>query len=150
MEGRRRYEPMTAREVQSPSVRSKCLRYLTVTQMKLALVIHGNPQKDASLRRALEFARAAIDSGHIIYRVFLYHDAVRIAHPEFQECDQLIDEWKQLANSHDFELTACVSAADRRGVSDARGTVREGFVIVGLGQFADCLLNADRTAIFKP
>ena len=118
--------------------------------MKFALVIHGNPQKDASLRRALEFARAAVDSGHLIYRVFLYHDAVRIAHREFQGFDKLIDDWNQLAKSHDFELTACVSAADRRGVSDASGTLREGFVIVGLGQFADCLLNADRTVTFKP
>ncbi len=118
--------------------------------MKFALVIHGDPQGDASFRQAFEFARAAIAAGHEIYRVFLYHDAVRLVHPECPVSADLIDDWKRLSSAHDFELTACVSAADRRGISDASGSVREGFVIVGLGQFADCLLNADRTVTFKP
>ena len=118
--------------------------------MKFALVIHGDPQTDVSLRQALDFACAAIDSGHLIHRVFLYHNAVRIAHTGYEGSSELIDKWRRLARAHDFELTVCVSAADRRGVSNAMGTVREGFVIVGLGQFADCLLNADRTIVFRP
>lgn len=118
--------------------------------MKFALVIHGDPKTDSSFQQAFEFARAAVSSGHLIYRVFLYHDAVRLAHTEYQADGELIENWKQLANAHDFELTACVSAGDRRGVSETDETLREGFVIVGLGQFADCLLNADRTVTFKP
>lgn len=118
--------------------------------MKFALVIHGDPTTDASFQQALEFARAVIASGHLVYRVFLYHDALRLAHAEYQASDELIENWKQLADAHGFELTACVSAGDRRGVSNADGTLREGFVVVGLGQFADCLLNADRTVTFKP
>lgn len=118
--------------------------------MRFALVIHGDPRTECSFQRALEFASAAIDCGHIVHRVFMYHDAVLIAHPDVQGCDELIDDWQRLAALHGFELAACVSAADHRGVSDASGTVREGFVIVGLGQFADCLLNADRTVTFKP
>ena len=118
--------------------------------MRFALVIYGDPQVDACLLRGFDFARAVIDSGHAVHRVFLYHDAVRIAGRNYQGSLDLIDNWTQLANAQNFELAACVSAADRRGISDASGHIREGFVIVGLGQFADCLLNADRTVIFKP
>lgn len=118
--------------------------------MKFALVIHGDPQVDVSFRQAYAFAQAVIAAGHQIYRVFLYHHAVRLADAEYRGSDELIDGWKKLASAHNFELTACVSAAHRRGVSDADGTLREGFVIVGLGQFADCLMNADRTVTFKP
>ena len=117
--------------------------------MNFAIVIHGDPSEDTSLERALGFARAALAAGHEIYRVFLYHDAVRIAHTEYRPRPDLIDAWQDLADKYRFELTACVSAADRRGVQSNHGTLREGFVIVGLGQFADCLLNADRTITFR-
>ena len=117
--------------------------------MNFAIVIHGDPSEDTSLERALGFARAALAAGHEIYRVFLYHEAVRIAHNQYQARPDLIDAWQDLADKYRFELTACVSAADRRGVQSNHGTLREGFVIVGLGQFADCLLNADRTITFR-
>ena len=117
--------------------------------MNFAIVIHGDPSEDTSLERALGFVRAALAAGHNIYRVFLYHDAVRIAHNQYQAHPDLIRAWQDLADTQGFELTACVSAADRRGVQSNHGKLREGFVIVGLGQFADCLLNADRTITFR-
>ena len=117
--------------------------------MNFAVVIHGDPSEDTSLVRALGFARAALAAGHELYRVFLYHDAVRIANKQYQARPDLIRAWQELAGKQRFELTACVSAAERRGVQSNHGAFREGFVIVGLGQFADCLLNADRTITFR-
>ena len=116
--------------------------------MNFAIVIEGDPRHDASLARGYEFARAAVASGHSVYRAFLYHDAVRIADPAFEDESVLIDDWIELAREQGFELTACVSAAERRGIPP-RGDIRDGVSIVGLGQFADCLLQADRTVTFR-
>ncbi len=118
--------------------------------MNFALVIQGHPQADASLANALGFARATIALGHRIYRVFLYHDGVRIARPDYPDTTRLIAAWQQLAREHEFELVACISAAERRDVPRAGEPLRDGFVIAGLGQFTDCLLKADRTITFRP
>ncbi len=116
--------------------------------MNFAIVIEGDPQRDRSLAHAYEFARAAVAAGHRIHRAFLYHDAVRIAGSDFDD-NILVDSWIQLARKHSFELAACVSAAERRGIATVDDMVRDGIAIVGLGQFADCLLQADRTVVFR-
>ncbi|MCY4198925.1 MAG: DsrE family protein [Gammaproteobacteria bacterium] len=116
--------------------------------MNFAIVIEGDPQRDKSLAHAYEFARAAIAAGHRIHRAFLYHDAVRIADRGFND-NILVDHWIKFAREHSFELAACVSAVARRGIAAADGTSRDGIAIVGLGQFADCLLQADRTVTFR-
>ena len=117
--------------------------------MNFAIVIEGDPRHDASFERAYGFARAAVASGHSIYRVFLYHEAVCVVAPEFEAAPGLIGEWVAFAREQGIELTACVSAAERRGILTGQGEVRDGIVIVGLGQFADCLLRADRTIHFR-
>jgi len=116
--------------------------------LNFAIVIEGDPQRDQSLERAYEFARAAVAAGHRIYRAFLYHDAVRIADPNFR-AGALIDNWIEFAGEQGFEFAACVSAAERRGIAAINGTVRDGIAIVGLGQFTDCLLQADQTVTFR-
>ena len=117
--------------------------------MTLAIVVEGDPRADASLTRALAFAKAAVATGRRIHRVFLYHDAVRIADPAFTDCEALIAEWIALAREHAFEITACVSAAERRGLNTDPGRARQGIAIAGLGQYADCLLGAERTVVFR-
>jgi len=114
------------------------------TPVNFAIVI----ESDTSLARAYEFAQATVAAGHQIHRVFLYHDAVRLADPNF-ESTALIDTFIKFSYEHSFELAACVSAAERRGIAAVNGVARDGITVVGLGQFADCLVQADRTVTFR-
>lgn len=128
--------------------------------MNYTLVIQGSPIASQSCQTALGFARAALNQGHKILRVFFLGDAVHIAStltvPPQGEQD-LHSEWKALANAHGIDLVICISAAIKRGLVDQQEAQRYSkpafnieapFTLSGLGQLVDAAVHADRVITF--
>lgn len=125
------------------------------------LVIYAPPTAQASAT-ALNFAREVLAQGHHIYRLFFYQDGVLNASsllvPPQDEKD-LAADWQTLIQQHELDAVVCVASALKRGLVDAAeaeryelptSNLREGFVISGLGQLIDGLIQADRTVNFLP
>ena len=117
--------------------------------MKLSLLIQGGPLSTNAPSIALQFAREAVSQGHVLYRVFLYKDAVQLANRfnsvPADETD-LQSEWQTFAKDSRAELTVCIAAGQRRGIVE--DDVAEGFSIVGLGQMIEAMFESDRTVTF--
>jgi tRNA 2-thiouridine synthesizing protein D len=110
--------------------------------------------------QALSFAKAAIDEGHEIIRVFFYQDGVlstnALNSPASDEFD-LTKAWADLGAEHNIPLVNCVSAALRRGILsevEAKETQKEHwnlispFVMGGLGELVTGIEQADRVICF--
>jgi tRNA 2-thiouridine synthesizing protein D len=128
--------------------------------MKLAVMVNEGPYQHQSADSAYRFARAALDKGHEISRVFFYHDGVnngtRYGVPP-QDDRNITQLWSELAKKHGLDLVVCVAAAQRRGILDADEAKRhgksgdniaDGFRISGLGQLIEAGIQADRLVVF--
>ena len=71
--------------------------------------------------------------------------------------ENLVADWRALAQEHGVELDVCVAAALRRGLLDSQeaesagltvANVSEPFVLSGLGQLAEAALGVDRLVQF--
>ena len=121
--------------------------------MQISILVQGSPTATRACHSALAFAQAVADSQHALYRVFFYQDAVAIGNQHFDvPLDELNlqAEWLELSEKHNVELVVCVSAAQRRGISQGEhhDTVANGFVVSGLGQLIDAMLSSDRLVSF--
>ena len=71
--------------------------------MKYTLLINEGPYQHQSADTALQFARAALEKGHEIFRVFFYHDGVnngtRLTVTPSDD-RQLQKSWTELAQQH--------------------------------------------------
>lgn len=128
--------------------------------MKFSLAIYGAPHAAQSAATALRFARALLDQGHELYRVFFYCDGVHngsaLSAPPQDEADTVAG-WQTLQREHDLDLVVCIAAAQRRGILSASEAARQekpaanladGFELVGLGQLADAVAASDRLVTF--
>lgn len=127
--------------------------------MNFAIALLAGPQ-DPAARSALEFARAVLQSGHQIQRLFFYRDAVYIAsqlgvQPQ-DECD-ITAEWQQFIADNQLDAVVCIAAALRRGIlnkAEAKrwdrpaANVAAPWELSGLGQWVDSLQTADRAITF--
>ncbi len=106
------------------------------------------------------FAKAALEKGHEVFRVFFYHDGVnnstRLTTPP-QDDRHIVNRWAALAEQYDLDLVVCVAAAQRRGIVDDGEATRNGkdatnihprFRISGLGQLVEAAIQADRLVVF--
>lgn len=128
--------------------------------MIFAIVVHAAPGQHQGAETALRFARAVIESGHSIYRVFFYRDGVHNGSALTclpQDEYNIPQQWQALAQEHDLDLVVCIAAAVRRGILDANEARRyersgfnlaDGFELSGLGQLIDASLHADRVITF--
>lgn len=133
--------------------------FLQAPDMNFAIVLLAGPQ-DPAARSALNFARAVLDAGHRISRLFFYRDAVYLAttlgvQPQ-DEADVYAD-WRAFIQENELDAVVCIAAALRRGVLDEaearrwqRPSVNTGspWELSGLGQWVDSLQTADRTVTF--
>lgn len=98
---------------------------------------------------AYQMAEALLQAGHSITQVFFFQDGVSHANcwvnPASDEFN-LMSAWKKLAETHRLSLHLCISAAQRRGVSEEN--LSAGFVLAGLGEFSQAVLTADRLLTF--
>jgi tRNA 2-thiouridine synthesizing protein D len=128
--------------------------------MIFSLAVYGAPYSSQASYSALQFAKAAIASGHSLYRVFFYHDGVhnatQLAAPPQDEY-HLINEWQSLAVDNDTDMIVCIAAALRRGLIDAdeqrryekaASNLAAPFVLGGLGQLLDATVSSDRLITF--
>ena len=128
--------------------------------MNFALLILGPPYSTQASASALRFARAALASGHCIYRLFFYHDGVHNASTlvtPAQDENSLPQQWLDLIEQHQLDSVVCIAAATRRGIlseqeakrhGKTRGNLASGHALSGLGQLVDASLNADRVITF--
>lgn len=128
--------------------------------MKFGIVVNEGPYTHQASDTAYNFAKAALEGGHEISRVFFYHDGVnvgtRLSIPP-QDDRQIQAQWTALAKEHELDLVICIAAAQRRGLLDENEATRqgkdanniaEGFRISGLGQLIEMGIQADRTITF--
>lgn len=128
--------------------------------MKFTIQINEGPYTHQASDTAYNFAKAVLEKGHEIYRVFFYHDGVnnatRLTTPP-QDDRNVVNRWSELAAAHNLDLVVCVAAAQRRGIADADEAKRNGkdannlapgFRISGLGQLIEGGIQADRLVVF--
>ena len=128
--------------------------------MKFALQINEGPYQHQAADTAYWFAKAALEKGHEVFRVFFYHDGVnnatRLTTPP-QDDRHIVNRWAALAEQYSLDLVVCVAAAQRRGIVDEGEASRNGkdatnlhpgFRISGLGQLVEAAIQADRLVVF--
>jgi tRNA 2-thiouridine synthesizing protein D len=128
--------------------------------VKFGILVNEGPYTHQASDSAYQFAKAAIEKGHEIFRVFFYHDGVNngtsLAVPP-QDDRHIPNRWSELAKDHSVDLVLCVAAAQRRGMLDedeakrngkTSDNVAEGFRISGLGQLIEAGIQADRMVVF--
>jgi tRNA 2-thiouridine synthesizing protein D len=136
------------------------LFFFRLSSMKFAIVVLGAPYSHQAPLSAYHFARAVLDQGHEIYRVFFYQDGIYTANSAMappQDEPDIRKLWAKLAEDFQVDLVVCVAAALRRGILDetearryekASAGLDKNFTISGLGQLIDAGLNADRLVTF--
>ncbi|MBI4989877.1 MAG: sulfurtransferase complex subunit TusD [Rhodocyclales bacterium] len=117
--------------------------------MNIGILINEGPYTHQATESAYLFARAAIEKGHQVSRVFFYHDGVnnssRLTEPP-QDDRHVVNRWTKLAQDHNIDLVVCVAAALRRGIKDEN--LAPGFRISGLGQLIESGIQSDRYVTF--
>lgn len=130
------------------------------TPESFTLVITGAPYSSQAPQTALGFARAAVDAGHRIDRVFLYGDGVHLASalcaPPSDEA-HWPNQWAQFLSDHDIPAIACIASALRRGIVNETEQKRyelsacnllAPFEIAGLGEWVEGRIRSTRTLYF--
>ena len=128
--------------------------------MKYTIQINEGPYQHQASDSAYQFAKAALEKGHEIFRVFFYHDGVnngtRLGLPP-QDDRNVTRLWAELADQHQLDLVLCIAAAQRRGLLDENEAKRGGkdadniqapFRISGLGQLIEGGIQSDRLIVF--
>ncbi len=130
------------------------------TPKTFTLVITGAPYSSQAPQSALHFARAALEQGHSIDRVFLYGDGVHLASslatPPSDETNWS-QVWAEFLEHHGIPGVACIASALRRGLVDekeqaryelASENLRSPFTIAGLGEWVEGQTRSFRTLYF--
>ncbi|MBZ0138690.1 MAG: sulfurtransferase complex subunit TusD [Pseudorhodoplanes sp.] len=128
--------------------------------MKFGILVNEGPYTHQASDTAYQFAKAALEKGHSIFRVFFYSDGVnngtRLMVPP-QDDRNLQKAWSALAEKYNIDLVVCIAAAQRRGILDKgeakrhgkdADNVAPGFRISGLGQLVEAGIVADRLVVF--
>jgi tRNA 2-thiouridine synthesizing protein D len=128
--------------------------------MIFSLAIYAAPYSSQASDSAYRFALALLESGHTLYRVFFYHDAVHTASSLStppQDDINFTQNWQALAQQYQIDLVVCIAAALKRGLLNQQEATRydkpsfnlaEGFEISGLGQLVDAAVMSDRLITF--
>lgn len=128
--------------------------------MRFALMVTGPAYGSQQASSAYQFACAVLESGHELGSVFFYQEGVSNANaltsPASDEFD-LVRAWQRLSEERNVALHICVAAALRRGVTDeeqarqhnlSAANLQPGFLLSGLGAFAESALTCDRMVQF--
>ncbi|MBA6291237.1 sulfurtransferase complex subunit TusD [Colwellia sp. MB3u-70] len=120
-------------------------------QNRLALVVTTPPNSNLTTT-AINLVKAALDSGVSIIGVFFYQDGVlnaakylSIPSDEFQTLAQ----WQQLNSEYNVPLYLCITAAEKRGLSDElnnheSSNIDSAFTVSGLGELVELTSKAER------
>jgi tRNA 2-thiouridine synthesizing protein D len=119
-------------------------------QNTLALVVTTPPNSNLTTS-AINLVHTAINNNIKLVGVFFYQDGVlnaakhlSIPSDEFQTLKQ----WQQLNSDFDIPLYLCISAAEKRGLSDEltddKSNIDAAFTVSGLGELVELTSKADR------
>ena len=130
------------------------------TVLIFSIAVHGAPYSSQSAHSALRFARAVLDAGHRIHRVFFYHEGVLTAGAMGVAPQDELDVhagWAQLQHTSGIELAVCIATSLKRGMlSDEErqrydkpaASIHPNFTVVGLGQLIEAVTASDRFVTF--
>ncbi len=118
---------------------------------KLAVVVTTPPYSNLSVT-ALDYIETALNAGIELVGVFFYQDGVihanqqvEIASDEFQ----CINHWQTLHEKYLLPLHLCITAAEKRGLSDEQSqNIHSIFTVSGLGELVELANKADRVVQF--
>ena len=117
--------------------------------MKIGILVNEGPFTHQASDSAYQFAKAAIEKGHKVARVFFYNDGVfnanKLSEPQSDDRN-LVALWSELGKAHDIDLVVCIAAALRRGIKEE--VLKDGFRISGLGQLVESGIDNDRLVVF--
>jgi tRNA 2-thiouridine synthesizing protein D len=117
--------------------------------MKIGILINEGPLTHQASDSAYQFAKAAIEKGHEVARVFFYNDGVfnanKLSEPQTDDRN-LVTLWSELGQAHSIDLVVCIAAALRRGIKEE--ILQEGFRISGIGQLVESGIENDRLVVF--
>ena len=125
-----------------------------------SILITSAPYQGQHAQRAIEFAKAAISSGHVVDNVFFYSEGVHHANHYMQEVgDEFypLNAWKALNEEYNVALLVCITAAVKRGVVGHQEALASGatgvnlvapFQQAGLGEFFTALHNCEKVIQF--
>lgn len=98
---------------------------------------------------AYQFAEKLIEHRHHIRQVFFFQNGVsngnRLVSPASDEINLPL-YWQTFAAKHGIPLHLCIAASQRRGVDHPN--LGNTFVLAGLGEFSQAVLEADRLLTF--
>ncbi|MFD2176969.1 sulfurtransferase complex subunit TusD [Veronia pacifica] len=128
--------------------------------LNYVLVVSGPVYGSQASRSAYLFAKALLEAGHTVSRIFFYQDGVSNASsltvPANDEFD-LVKAWQEMQDKQGVMMETCVAAALRRGQISpdesaqhglSSSNMAKGFVQAGLGSLSEALLSADRVIQF--
>ncbi|MFK8048856.1 MAG: sulfurtransferase complex subunit TusD [Halioglobus sp.] len=128
--------------------------------MIYSLLVLSSPSSGQTARSAALFAKALIERGHTLHRVFFLDEGVHAGsnnHVLPQDENNPMELWVALKDQHKTDLVLCVSSALKRGLLDSSeaerhekesSTTHPAFVISGLGQLVDASAASDRVVTF--
>ncbi len=128
--------------------------------MIFSIVITGAPYSTQAPHSAWRFAKAALDNGHQIHRIFLHGDGVLCAsdlHTSAQDELNINELWSELAKQHKLDIVVCITSALKRGIlnkSEAAHYDKKHFnleasmELSGLGQLIDAINSSERVITF--
>jgi tRNA 2-thiouridine synthesizing protein D len=118
---------------------------------KLAVVVTTPPYSNLSVT-ALDYIETALKSGIELVGVFFYQDGVIHANQQAQIASdefQCIKHWQTLQQTFKLPLYLCVTAAEKRGLSDEQpNNIHSIFTVSGLGELVELVHKADRVVQF--
>jgi len=102
---------------------------------------------------ALEYVETALKSGVELIGVFFYQDGVLHANANIQIASdefQALSQWQRLHQEYNLPLHLCITAAEKRGISDDQSTksIHSIFTVSGLGELVELSTSADRMVQF--
>lgn len=118
---------------------------------KLAVMITTPPYSNLSVT-ALDYIETALKTGVELIGVFFYQDgalhanaSVQIANDEYQA----IMHWQRLHQAYNLPLHLCITAAEKRGMSDTNEqSIHSIFTVSGLGELVELSTVVDRMVQF--
>tara|TARA_R110001583_G_scaffold9571_2_gene45227 strand:- start:7951 stop:8343 length:393 start_codon:yes stop_codon:yes gene_type:complete len=118
---------------------------------KLAVVVTTPPYSNLSVT-ALDYVETALKSGVELVGVFFYQDGVMHANQQAQIASdefQCIQQWQLLHQKFQLPLHLCITAAEKRGLSDEDPkNIHPDFTVSGLGELVELVNKADRLVQF--
>ncbi len=128
--------------------------------MKYTIFLQTGPENRSIHLSALKFARALIEAGHTITRLFFYNDAVRCANANTvspQDEPSIEQQWSRFRKEYNIDTVVCIAAALQHGILDHKEaeryqklgvTLSSDFHLGGLGQLAEACHLSDRVVSF--